>query len=81
MKKIIFLLICIFIAGCTSKETAIKAASDMGFTNVSTGGISIFGCSDDDFLGRQFSAQNMNGKSVSGVVCSAFLKGTTLRLY
>lgn len=81
MKVIRLLTLTFLLAGCTSTQETISALDNMGFTNIQTADIDLFGCGQDDFIGRDFVAKNPNGKTVTGVVCSAFLKGTTVRFY
>lgn len=59
---------------------AIDTADSHGFTNVQTTGYSWFGCGKGDLWHTKFTAQNENGKDISGVVCKGLFKGSTLRL-
>jgi len=68
------------LAGCTDEDGATKALRSAGLRPVHVGGYSFFGCdSKSDTFATEFTAINVNGETVSGVVCSGFLKGKTIR--
>jgi len=75
------ILLAILLAGCTSHTDAERALDSMGFTQVQITGYRWFGCADSDDLHTGFRALGVNGKPVTGVVCSSFFwgKGTTVR--
>ena len=81
MKKIMALGIALVLAGCTDAPTARKVLESQGYTDVQIGGYSFFGCSESDQFHTEFTAKGMNGKQVSGVVCSGWMKGATVRFY
>mgnify|MGYP000851067537 CR=1 FL=1 len=60
-------------------DGATGALIDQGLTPVHVGGYSWFGCDAKDRYKTEFTAVNVNGKEVSGVVCSGFFKGNTIR--
>jgi hypothetical protein len=66
-------------AGCSDPKTAKKTLENSGYTNIELGGYSFFGCSDGDRFSTKFTATNPNGVTVSGVVCSGWFKGGTIR--
>ncbi|RJT47192.1 hypothetical protein D6C13_02185 [Rahnella woolbedingensis] len=74
-------LICVALAGCTDPERAEKVLADNGFTNIHIGGYSWAGCSNGDNYATEFDATSPAGKQVNGVVCSAWLKGSTIRFF
>lgn len=80
MKKILFALpVVALLASCGVNPHAAKSAIEAyGMTNVEIGGYAFFGCGKDDFS-SSFKATGVNGKPVSGVVCSGLLKGVTVR--
>lgn len=71
-------LVALLLTGCSDPKAASRALDDMGFTDVRLHGWSLFGCGNDGFTTR-FEAKNPQGKRVSGVVCSAWFKGSTVR--
>lgn len=79
--KCLAILLTLLLTACTSPETAYKALDDMGMKEINTGNLSIFGCAQDDFIGRKFTAKNQNGKAINGIVCNQFFKGATIRFY
>ena len=66
-------------AACTDPKGASEALQNEGFDNVQMTGYRVWGCSDDDDFHTGFTATNAKGRPVSGVVCSGFLKGSTIR--
>jgi hypothetical protein len=84
MKAIVLALIAsVFLSGCfpMSDSAATHALDNQGFTEINLEGMAFFGCSEDDYFRKKFTAKNVNGRSVSGVVCGGFLKGATVRTY
>lgn len=79
MRACIAIFIAAFLAACSDADTARRAAESSGLTEVQTTGYRVFGCSDDDTFHTGFTAKNANGKHVSGVVCSGWFKGATVR--
>lgn len=80
MKFLLSLFVSVLLFGCSSSNDANKALKAMGFTNIQTTGYSIFGCSDDDTFHTGFTAIDLKGNTVSGVVCSGWVKGATVRI-
>ena len=60
--------------------TTIRDVEAFGFTDVHLTGYQLLGCGKDDVWHEGFTARNAGGRSVTGVVCSAPLKGATVRL-
>lgn len=82
MKRMIMIaFLGISLAACTDPDAARRTAENHGLTNVQITGYSFWGCSDDDTVRTAFTAQNAQGRTVRGVVCSGIFKGNTLRLY
>jgi hypothetical protein len=79
LKQAWLALVVVALAGCTSSDDAIRAVEAMGMTNVTATGYRVFGCSEDDSFHTGFTATNPQGRQVSGVVCSGWLKGSTVR--
>lgn len=67
------------LTGCSNPQGATKALLDAGYTNIQVGGYG-WGCGQDDTTATKFTATGPTGRPVNGVVCSAFLKGNTIRL-
>jgi len=78
----LLLLVCLALAAgaCTDANGARKALSDSGYTDIKIAGYAAFSCSEDDFFATKFTAKGPTGRTVSGAVCSAPLKGKTIRL-
>lgn len=68
------------LAGCTDDAATRDATSASGFTQVRVEGYSFFGCGKDDAFHTAFTARGVDGRCISGVVCSGWLKGATLRV-
>lgn len=88
MKKIIhkfnilFFVAIISIASCTSDndfEKGKKQLENQGYTNIENTGHNFFCCDENDSFSTGFKAKDKNGKEVKGCICSAFLKGITIR--
>ncbi|MDH2017870.1 hypothetical protein N5J44_00125 [Acinetobacter ursingii] len=80
MEKILIIFaITLSICGCSSSNDATKALKANGFTDIQTHGRAFFACSEDDTFATKFTAKNTEGKSVTGAVCSGWLKGATIR--
>lgn len=84
MKKFILGLVVtslsISLVACTDNPKTIKVLSDQGYTNITITGYKAFSCNSDDTIRTGFTATSIAGKSVSGTVCTGFLKGSTIRL-
>lgn len=80
VKKIIAIACFATLAGCTDADGARKALEGAGYTEISIGGYSAFGCGQDDMYHTEFKAKGATGKPVEGVVCSAPFKGKTIRI-
>ena len=65
---------------CTAPDTAYDALHGAGYTTINITGYEFFGCAQDDQFHTGFTAIGPGGASVSGVVCSSFLKGATIRM-
>lgn len=79
MNKLLILAILV-LSACTDQRGAQNALDDMGMKNIVTGGYDWFSCSKDDFYHTHFTADNANGKQVSGTVCSGiWFKNSTVR--
>ena len=78
--RLIVLAALLSIAACSDEQTARRVLEEQGFTEVRTTGWSWFGCGKDDTFSTGFEAKSPRGSSVSGVVCSGWFKGATVRL-
>lgn len=78
MKKLI-LIGTLLLAGCTDPNEARKVLQDNGYTDIRIGGYSWLGCSENDQFSTEFIAKGPTGRDVKGVVCSGWLKGSTIR--
>jgi hypothetical protein len=68
------------LSGCSRPEKSMDVLIDARYTDIELTGYSVFGCSDDDVFRTGFIARSSRGKTVKGVVCSAPLKGSTIRI-
>lgn len=66
--------------GCTSQDDATRALSSAGYKNIQITGYEIFGCDKNDDFHTGFTATGLDGKKLSGVVCSGVFKGATIRV-
>lgn len=67
--------------GCTRPDEARKVLGQAGYTDIKPGGYCVFCCSKDDTFHTEFTAKGPTGQPVSGVVCSGWMKGSTIRLF
>lgn len=77
MKKIIIVLISLFLCSCTKPDEAIRILGVNGFSNIETTGYSVYGCGDDYFYSTGFKARK-NGYPITGSVCSKLFYGQTV---
>lgn len=68
-----------FVVGCTKPAETRRVLEAQGYQQVEITGWKMFGCSEDDSHHTGFRARGQNGEEVSGVACSGWFKGTTLR--
>ena len=72
MKKLAFVLL--LLTACTDEPSSRKALETKGYTNITFGGYTHFGCYRKDQNSRViYSAVNPKGEKVSGVVCCGIL--------
>lgn len=85
MKKIFIpggvIVIYAILAGCSDPKAAKHILEDQGYSNIETTGHAWFGCGKDDTYSTGFNAKGPTGRNVSGVVCSGWLKGGTVRTF
>lgn len=81
MKKLITFAFVLMLAACTDAPTAERILRQNGYTNIQTTGFSAFSCGKDDAFATGFTALAPNGSKVTGVVCSGWLKGGTIRFF
>lgn len=81
LKFLFALLISMACLGCTTGALeAREAVESASMTQVTTGSLKLFACSQDDKWGREFRALNAQGRPVTGVVCcGVWFKGCTVR--
>ncbi len=79
MRKLLIVAALLTLTACTDGSKATKVLTDMGYTDITITGYSPFSCSEDDTFKTGFTARSPSGNRVSGTVCSAFLKGATVR--
>lgn len=82
MKTLIAILLCsLLLSSCAGDLASEGILEGQGYTNIEIGGVNLFACSEDDIFRYNFTATNPYGKQVKGVVCSAPLKGYTIRFF
>lgn len=79
MKRTFLVLALLYLTACTSEDDVRKYAELEGWESYQVTGYRWFGCSKDDVYHTGFVAVK-NGKRITGVICSGWLKGATLRL-
>lgn len=86
MRKLGFIACCVgsilaFISmtGCTDEDGAYNLLMKEGYSDIHITGYEYFACSDSDKYRTGFTATNMKGNKVSGVVCCGYLKACTIR--
>lgn len=72
-------VLAIALCGCTSEGDATRALAGAGYTEIRITGYRVFGCADSDAFHTGFEAKGPTGRRVTGVVCSGWLKGATVR--
>ena len=80
MNKYLIICAALILSACSYADGAQKALYAAGYTNIKTHGYSVFGCGRDDNYSTTFTAKGPTGVEVSGVVCSGFFKGSTIRI-
>ena len=58
----------------------IAVIESQGYSDVKIEGVAWIGCSKEDSFKKKFTAKDRNGRTVEGVACSGYLKGTTVRI-
>lgn len=82
MKRAVLLLgVLAFLGVYTASDKARQVLEANGYTNVQTGGYGFFSCGEHDTFSTKFTATAPGRQTVSGVVCSGFMKGNTIRLF
>lgn len=82
MKQLIAIIVlCILLTSCNGNATSTTILEEQGYTNVKITGFNPFACSEDDMYRLNFTAISPNKTPVKGVVCSAPLKGYTIRFF
>ncbi len=77
------LLLCaVFSSSCTSNKDFEKGKKQLemqGYTSVEETGYNAFCCADKDTYSTGFKCKDRQGNEVKGCICSAVLKGITIR--
>lgn len=68
------------LAGCTAPDDAARVLATAGYTRIKVGGYGWFKCDKNDSFATKFSAYGPSGREVTGVVCSDWLKASTIRI-
>lgn len=79
MKKTIAAIAMLGLAACSDPDTASRAARAVGLKDIRIDGYRFAACSRGEWFHTAFEAMNANGERVTGVVCSGWLKGATVR--
>jgi hypothetical protein len=78
---VVLIAAAIFLGACSDAPSARRALQQQGYTNITTTGYALFGCGKDDSYSTGFEATTPAGYRVSGVVCSSWSKGSTIRVF
>ena len=78
-QQILVITLAMALTACSRPEEATRALTGAGYTQISITGYRFFGCAEQDGWRTGFKATGAAGHQVSGVVCSGFLKGATIR--
>lgn len=81
MRVIIGTALLLTLSACTDEAGARRAIEASGMTPVEVGGYPMWGCDQNDTFATKFKARNAQGREVSGVVCSTWWKGATVRTF
>lgn len=79
MNRPLIIAAALVLSACTDASTARRAVEAVGLTEVRTTGYRFWGCSQDETFRTGFEARNAQGRAVTGVVCSDWFKGATVR--
>lgn len=79
MRTPIMIAAALALAACSDSRSATDAVDNMCFSDIETTGYRVFGCGDDYSFHTGFRAKNPKGKVVTGVVCSGWLKGSSVK--
>ena len=79
MKKTLAVIATLMLAACSDAPSAERALDNLGFKDVKVTGYRIWGCGEEYTFHTGFEAVNPNGKIVTGVVCSGWLRGSTVK--
>lgn len=82
MKRLVLITAAaLLLSACSDEPGTRRHLADHGYTNIKTTGYEWFGCSKGDGWATGFTALSPAGKTVTGVVCSGWLKGATIRFF
>lgn len=79
MKRLVLIAALIALAACTDAPKAQRVLESAGYTEIKITGYDAFACDKNDNFSTGFQARSPNGQFVTGVVCSGWLKGATIR--
>lgn len=68
------------LTSCADGNKASRILEEQGYNSIRITGYRFWGCSEDDNFVTGFEAKTSTSKTVTGVVCGGFLKGSTIRL-
>jgi len=79
MKRLVLLtVVALSLSGCSDDQVARDALKDERFSNIEITGYSGFGCPSSLFVHTGFTAQDVYGEPVKGVVCSSWFSDEVL---
>lgn len=81
VKAIALIFVATMLAACSDDAGAKKALAAQGYTNITINGYSWWGCDQHDAFRTAFKAIGPTGVAVTGVVCSSWVKGSTVRTF
>lgn len=80
MKRLAVVVIALALAGCTKPGKTREVLEQQGYKQVEVTGFRPLSCGEDDVFKTGFAATSPSGAQVTGVVCSGWFKGNTVRL-
>lgn len=80
MKKLfVAIVLGLALTACTKPTKTTKILSDQGYTDIEITGYRFWACQKDDTFHTEFKAKSPVGKPVTGVVCSGWVMGGTIK--
>lgn len=79
MKPVLAIGLLLTLGACSDAPATVRAVENSGMTEARATGYRFWGCDEKDIFHTGFIARNARGQEVTGVVCSGWFKGATVR--